>query len=405
MAERQSTKSTDQVLEESLVSLGLDPEPFLHLQAIQDRRLREYMVTFDLSSSVLDDQNIVFWAPLGGGKSALRIYLMQNCWSMLGSTHPLPVYVTPQQPSDLVVESETGLLEFLLGSIVTSLSVGLFYQPFRLLDLSERQRRFLGCCLRSYLPVAPEYLLQGIREDRSVVVNALVANYRLDLSMPKSAQIRIFADFLAGAAVGAPYRPGTAEFLESVLEELIELICGPLRFRSVFLLVDAVDTFSGFSVVYCEVARWLYQLGELVRPRSRLWIKAFLASDIRASVECLLSNRPESLSIAGHYPIHWTQERLMEMLRMRIQAASHNRLSTFEAFTGLGFVEKLEKLLVDSVSPRPRDVLWLMQQTLRQYWLRTSGAGGYIERIDLDKALKAVELEFCKNQSSPFWLD
>ncbi|MBU6349822.1 MAG: hypothetical protein KGS73_06690 [Chloroflexi bacterium] len=67
--------------------------------------------------------------------------------------------------------------------------------------------------------------------------------------------------------------------------------------------------------------------------------------------------------------------------------------------------ETKEKLLVDSVSPRPRDVLWLMQQTLRQYWLRTSGAGGYIERIDLDKALKAVELEFCKNQSSQNGLD
>ena len=218
LAEPKNVRSIDPVLEKSLGSLRLDPEPFLHLQAIQDRRLWEYMVTFDLSSSVLDDRNFVFWAPLGGGKSALRMYLMQNCWAML-------------------------------------------------------------------------------------------------------------------------------------------------------------------------------------------WIKAFLASDVRASGDRPSSIWPDRLSIAGQYPIHWTQERLVEMLQLRIQVASYNRLSPFDAFTGLDCVEKLETLLVARVSPRSQEVLWLTQQTLRQYWLRIGGAGGNIERADLDKALEAVEFECRKSQSSQNGLD
>jgi len=407
MVERQTTKSTDRVLEASLTSLGLTPEPFLHLQALQDRRLREYMVVFDLSWAVLGDQNSIFWAPPGGGKSALRMYLMQNCWAMLGSPHPLPVYVTPQRPSDLVVDSEAVLMELLLRSTVASLGAGLLYQPSRLRDLSVRQRRFLGRCFRSYLAAAPEYLLQRLRDSGSAAefADVLAPNYWVHVSMPDSAHTRMFAAFLENAAVEASCQPRTLETLESVLEELIDLICGPLQFRSVLLLVDAVDTFSGFAAMRSEVARWLYGIGELIRPRPQVWLKAFMASDPRYPIERLLSSRPDGLPIADHYTLHWTQERLIEMLQLRIRVASGNRLATFDAFTGPDFVEGLETLLVGRVPRRPRDVLRLTQQTLREHWLRVGGTGGHIEHADLDKALRTIELESRTNQSSQLWLD
>lgn len=388
----QYSELSDQALDLSLSSLGLSPEPFLYLQSSRDRRLREYMVAFDLSASVLGDHNTFFWAPPGGGKTALRIYLLQNCWSMLGSPHPFPVYVTPTHPRDLSHGSESSSYRYLLRMITSSLVAGLLFQPLRLLDLPMWQQQFLVGCLDTFLPIDTNYLVMRIQcgEPIETIAESIVPNYWVDVSLPSAKDIELLALCLQKYSSAAPRQIDMVEEIETAFRQLIQMICTSLGFRSVFLLVDAVDNFPPHYESPGILPNWVFSLHGIIKDNPNVWMKAFLPSEVRAELNALISNESADLQRSNEsFSIVWTQERLVEMLRLRVQVASGGRISSFDAFTGPEF-RQLDELIVASMPPRPREVLFFAQQVLLAYWRRTGPQGGCLEKTDVEIARSNV---------------
>jgi hypothetical protein len=75
---------------------GFRFDPFGPLDAAADPHLSEYLVGHEVFARVWGDGISWVFAPAGGGKTALRISVMQACWIGQETNRPFPIpYVPP----------------------------------------------------------------------------------------------------------------------------------------------------------------------------------------------------------------------------------------------------------------------------------------------------------------------
>lgn len=380
-------RGDDQKITVGLQALGLTAAPFLHLNANNDSRLGEYLVDFDLPPTILHDTNTAFWAAPGCGKSALRIFVMQNCWGQLGIAHPLPVFVTPE--ASILFERTTPdqLLTYIIKTTINSLFVGLLYQPSRFLTLQETEQIYLATLFNHCLPATPLYYLAHLRDAVPVVDVAMtiVPAYRV-ADVPTLKQLAAFDAALTFALQAAQLVQSKERMMEIELEQLLALICGRLGFRSVFLLIDGLDGFLENIRNPAYTAEWLLQLERQVAEYPQLKLKAFLPEELATAFVKI--KKDISLSSSEQvYHLTWTTARLCDLIHQRITVASQGQFDSFDAVSASG-LRNIEELIVEGVPKQPREVLILLRQLILEYWQRAGPQPRWLESQDLERALR-----------------
>jgi hypothetical protein len=369
-----------------LRELGLRFDPFQYLEASADPRLGDYVVGQEAFAVAWDDAPALVFAPAGGGKTAMRIYATRACWVGLGGAHPFPIaYNLSKHSESDHPPTPTAHLRELARAGARALLIGLAYRPERFLQLEPPERCAVAALLESGLSGSLLRYLTIAREGRGLaeLPRRLEPGYRLS-SPPSRAALVAVCDALAAAlpadvATQAP---------EEQFEQLVVLLQGRLGFRSVYIMVDALDAFPETLRSPEKAVAWLEWLLEQAAPwaAQRLFVKGFLPSETETAFSSLVTLSPT----IRRAKLDWTAPMLADMIRRRVYVASGGEFGSLDAVCGPD-VRDVETVLIKALPARarlPREALMLVQRVLIEYSRRPDRIAGRLALEDLDTAIR-----------------
>lgn len=370
-----SLKNSTQFLQQRL---GFAFNPFLHEDASADENLGDYLVGLDLFALAWDHTSALIYAPGGGGKTAMRIYTIRNCWLGLGGPHPFPVSCIPPTIRSDASLSADAFWHFLARSTAAALLIGLTYRPVRFLQLDSAQAQQVVDLLNGLLP-APlahySHILADALDPRDVALRLDRAFHLRD--QPNRAQLQeLSSAFLR-------YRPAPLSSQpRQNWEDLRQLIQTSLGFGPIFLLLDGLDGFAD-TFHHPEIAtRWLLQFLRYEKDltATNVYVKAFLPSELRPLLQDDYLEEHPSLAQAE---LIWTPELLAEMIRRRVYVASRARAGSLDAFSHHS-LRDVETTLVAQSPPWPRAVLRYTNAVLDAWRVRSAGKLTLLEDADIE---------------------
>ncbi|MEZ4676332.1 MAG: hypothetical protein R2932_19080 [Caldilineaceae bacterium] len=387
----EDVKLESEYISEAIVALGLSFNPFQYREASLDPYLPEYLVTEDLPAVVWEDGSVAVCAPVGSGKTALRIFSILTSWKKIGSPHPLPVSVVPDDISTLYATTLQEQVDLLFRSIVKSLFIGLVYRPERFLNLNDLDQQQLAAWFQSHLPATLSHYLR-ILENRWLaddIAHALDRSYRVQ-SVPSNDLLRLFHHELQQALEHSTRRLSanldvSGQFDVRTLERLLNLIREQLNFTAVYFLVDGVDAFYE-TIQHPDLSfPWLQSLENCITNlRSEdLYLKCFLPYEICAGQQV------SDLLASFRVQLQWTPERLIQLIRKRLLVASDGKLGNLDVIC-LPSISNLEEKILGLLPPVPREILIFCECLLIEY---ARQGFALIEDKHLEKALNQYQMQ------------
>ena len=375
--------------DDCLKALGFKFDPFYYLNAANDPQVGDYLVGHQAQSIAWDESASALFAPAGGGKTAMRIYVTRACWvGGRDTNHALPVpYLPVQLTRRGVPPTPDEHLRGIAASIATTLLLVLAYLPEKYLALAPAHQTQLVQLWRGLLPRPLDFYLDVLRSDSVQALNQILDRTYLIQQQIKPDAIGPFCAAIAQAMTAgpsAPWKPGDA------FQQALALVRA-LGFRSTFLLVDGIDgvpeTIDNPAAAVAFVA-WLFEQAAPWRE-AQLYVKAFLPTETAPLLEPAL--RRASIR---HWQLVWTPDLLAEVIRRRIFAATEGDYGSLDAISSPA-LRDVETLLAKRVMPLPREMLVLTRYILLALCERagTDGTGtvGRLEAGDLDAGLAAYQ--------------
>jgi hypothetical protein len=360
-------------------AIGLAWNPFEHLEASADKRLSQNMVRVGLPPGIARDNTVLVTAPPGGGKTALRIYVAQDCWSRIGVSHPLPVPVVPDQPEILSATTSEEGYRFLLTAVARSLLIGLAHRPQRFLDLDNAGKRFLASVWNALLP-SPlaryrRILSTGGGSPRDLA-DILDRTYRIE---GESAPI-IIERFCRELEAAERRDMGLQDKYHDLFTQMVELVTHSMEFTNIYLLFDGVDAFPHEDVT--AAAEWCRRAYKWSAEYQNIYPKFFLPDDIGNRFLGFVNEQQETLTVL---PLTWDEQRLVEIIRTRLEVASDGRVRSLDTIAE-PTLSDVERKLVEPL-PRllPREALVMAETLLVKYAKRTGGKAP-LSTLDIDAA-------------------
>lgn len=363
-------------------AIGLEWNPFEHLEASADTRLSQYMVRVGLPSDIARDNIVLVTAPPGGGKTALRIYVAQDCWSRIGVSHPLPVPIVPDQPEILAATTPEEGYRFLLTAVARALLIGLAHRPQRFFDLDATDKRFLAGVWDALLPsplARYRRVLSTGGGSPSVLADILDRTYHIEgASAP--ATIERFCGELEVAGRHQTLLQGT---YHELFTQMVTLVTHSMEFTGIYLLFDGVDAFPAKDVT--AIADWCRRVYHWSIGYQHVYPKFFLPDDIGKRFANLIGDQENALTVI---PLTWDEQRLVQIIRTRLEVASQGRVRSLDTIAE-PTLSNIEKKLVDQLPrPLPREALVMAETLLIQYAKRTRGQTP-LSSLDIDATHRA----------------
>lgn len=358
-------------------------DPFRQLHAGADPHLSEYLYGRDEFKPILTAGTSLVFAPAGGGKTALRVWVAEMCRTGMGAGRYFPVVY--DLPEAVVLADENELREVYEQTVSQAMAWELFlylaYRPGVFLGLPEAERATVRALLERDLPIDLTHFLSQLEQAEDLV--DMAAGYDRTAhwdNPPQTEEIRALKEeILSTPAAFGPETPVD-------LSLWLEFICGPLSFEAVFLLLDGVDALPN-TIAHPEwTLDLLAPLWELASAWSRqaLYLKAFLPIEFESEAALRdLTPRPSAVIM-----MNWTAKKLAEMLELRLEAVSRIEDVSLAHLSERG-LKGVEASLVEAVmarSPLPRELLVLTERLLEEH-VNRDGPTGRITAQDLDDAL------------------
>ncbi len=338
-----------------LKSLGFSFDPFAHLESASDPHLLRYIVVSRDLAPVWEDVSAVVEAPVGGGKTALRLYSFWNSIRGLFSFFPIN-YVLPREwgalPSSDVQAHGEALAR--VTANVAFLLLAAFPHAFLELEKDE-QRTFAGWLtqMSGDLP-----LLLGLwHEDAWSQLVSMLAEPALAGSFAKP---RIRDLMAVGEALGHANPPSALDPFV-LTNNVFGFLLKKFHYQSVHLLVDGLDGFPETDQEPARGAEWLREWLEGVTQvfPAEVRVKMFITPELN----------PYRFNWNGHLPfemrqtrLEWRGSMLVQMLRYRLQVASNELYGSMDALCSddiKGLDERLIDFLKENARLLPRELLVL----------------------------------------------
>lgn len=339
---------------------GFRFDPFGILDAAADPHLSEYLVGHHIFARVWGDGISWAFAPAGGGKTALRISVMQACWVGQETNRPFPIpYVPPFLAWGHAHPSEEEHLAALARAGAIALLLALAYRPHWFLRLDETERYRVAEALGWSLPGPLSVYLERCRAAGSPRALSEVLDPAFVLRNPPSPEeIMRWADALEAAAGGSP--PPSPEERWAQFKKLLRSL---LTFPSIYVLVDGLDGAPETIADPSAIARFLEPLFRWAEEwaEERVFLKAFLPAEARP----LLEDRFPNVFASAH-TIHWTPDLLAEVIRRRVYVATEGSFGSLDALASPA-LRDIEALLAEIVYPLPREILVITRQVIKEH--------------------------------------
>lgn len=367
--------------------LGLQFDPFEHLDGGADPHLPEYLVDHGAFAALWGDWSTFLFAPPGGGKTAFRVRLMRACRVGQDGRQIFPILFRPPRPQregEPLEENE--FFNALLRDAGAGLLFQLAYQPHRFLELPLSSRRRVRQVLEETLPAPLQYYLLQLKDAGSLspLAQAFDPTARELPSEPLPSTIRLFCEALSengrtptGFPISVPRGSPEERF-----DAFTDLLFGTLKYESVYLLVDGADAHTQVpQFILPTIAPLLRRLNRL--EAQKVFLKFFLPDDVAPLLNHSLLTEPTKTAI-----IHWEREALIAIIRERLSVASEGMYDGLDAITTPDAPRPAETYLAKAVHPIvPREILALTQRVFNEHILRV-GPYGRLERRDFEDALR-----------------
>ncbi len=136
-----------------------------------------------------------------------------------------------------------------------------------------------------------------------------------------------------------------------------------LNFKAIFILVDGVDGYPETKSLQGieDLLKHLFGTLSLVSMPD-IYFKFFLPLEVE---DRLIKHRGVETGRIRVSKFTWTEEELLELLRLRLEMASEGKFDSLMAITEYPFNQKIDKALVRVAAGSPRNLLLLGEEIIR----------------------------------------
>ena len=366
-----------------LSGLGFEYNPFEHLEASSDANLAAYIVGIELFAAAWDAVPSLIFAPTGGGKTAMRMYTMQQCWMSMGPYHPFPIsYYFPNYLSTPKNLSREAHLSGIIQAGATSLLIGLTFRPEKLLESNELVQQKVARFLNGFLPNTLGYYLDRLdQHDSPDALSVLLdPSYLLPIS-PKKPLVEQLSSLLRLQLQDVDSFQLDPE---QGFEWMADLLLKDLGFRSIFILADGIDSYPETHASPKLAAETVAPLLEAMPEweSKRIYFKGFFPLEDKSTI---LEYMPVGFKRLNTADIEWDIPKLATLIQRRVYQGSKGMFGSLDAVCSPE-LRDVEATLARLCVPLPREILALTQKILEEYYDRTRGLGTQIEIEDIENA-------------------
>ena len=375
-------------LQKWLKGLGLRFNPFEFLESSADPHLLRYTVIHEGLAQVWESGPALIFAPVGGGKTALRLYAtwssLRNKYAFFAIPYVLPKHWDALPPASFDQHAQALMLA---AANATLTILAAFPQWF--LRLSPTAQREIARLLWHMQPELDWILAQWEEGDWEDIISGLLP--------PSLAQ---------GFLPPPPHRlQGVVRLLRAeqtthtdiapfiAIQKLFTVLQDHFGYRSIHLLVDGVDAFFETNRDPLPIAgrRWLGSWLETFQAHFQppIFVKVFVPDILRPDFR----PRNNGHRISQNWPearLQWSRGMLVEMLRRRLYVASDGRFDSLDALADMNIMG-LDRRVVEAASPAiPREVLWIANRLFIEH-CRYEPITGHLEEQDVRHAIEAYQ--------------
>lgn len=376
--------TSEKSIEKWLAWAGFRFDPFRHLDAAGDPRLGDYLVGHRVITQVWGEGLSWVFAPLGGGKTALRIAVMQACWVGQETNRPFAIpYIPPYSSWGHATPSLEEHLEALAHAGGTALFLVLAHRPRWFFRLDRRAQQRVRRLFQWTLPGPLPSLLGECRRGIHALRRALAPSFVLR-DPPDPDVLRQWCDALARSSEESPEEGSPSPGHEG-WGYLCRILLEDFGFPSVFVLVDGVDSAPETAedpeaVVHC-LAPLLGRAEEWASRR--IFIKCFLPEEAYPVLRARFSTLVDT---ARTTTIRWDPGLLAEVIRRRVYVATEGAFGSLDAVCTPA-LQDLETNLAKVVYPIPREMLMLTRRVIEEH-VQRAGEERPIEEEDVQQAIE-----------------
>jgi len=395
-----SLSTADITLEPWWKCAGFLWHPFEQLDAAQEEHLQEYFIELPRFWEVSGRAHTVLYAPLGGGKTAARRMLEQQC--LAGEIEGTLVVVCDDfarvlrqaggNPRDVTAEMLTEEIMRRAADIVFEHWMENI-ESFQ--ETTAFHRRWVACFLDDWEARCDETLHKlGLEEAVSV--------QQVQEEPPEVLMSRVEEDYWPWvrmlSALSLLRREPPEERTASEWLERLGGVARQLGFETVYMLFDRVDGLS-------QTAR-PESCADLVRPLldatallsvPDVYFKLFLPLETRSLLEKMASIRSQRVV---EVEAKWDEEKLGELLKRRLQIASEKRIEALGVISEEEIKGKIDDELIH-YAQIPRHLIRLGQKLFAEHE-RLSSESPLFTKRDLDAARsRARESQRSKGNGFP----
>lgn len=368
-------------IERWLTSHNFSYNPFSALDAASDPNLHHYTVQVSALEALWIPRHVFVFEPKGGGKTALRVRTVQNCYVGQQRNRPFPVsYLPPYIQWGGTKPSPEDHIQAILQSAAKQLFVSFVYRPHWFLELNKHSQRLARSLLDNHLSGPLVGFLDYLNNENDSLE---LFRRRFGIVLPhRSAPATEQVQALRAGLLETPAQPLQGD-LFAHWRVLLELVLSTLGLPSLYLLVDGLDADSETAADPDLLIASCAFLWESLPAwtAERVFIKAFLPAEASSQ---LLTTYPKESEPVELVHIEWTHDLLVEMIARRIDVATKGQFSSLNPLCGPDWKDA-EHQIVEAAKKLPRDVLSLLLGVLYAAATR-GGAGGRLRYEDFETA-------------------
>jgi len=356
--------------------------PFQHLEAAADPHLLRYLVVHEGLKPVWKPGSAFIFAPVGGGKTALRIYATWNGLRNLFSFFPTP-YVLPRHWDTFPPPDIESHVEALADAIVSAAMLVFLAFPQRFLRLPMTVQQQFGELLESLSGEFVFYTQQLMQAGWENTIKGLAPPALVNgFIPPPERHVQSLIESLSSQKQGVSWpEPNFRR-----LRQLLQLLQKHFRYESIQFLVDGVDAFAETNEDARSTGVWLGQ-----------WLKGFervFPASVMVKVFVPLKMEP-ALRLNGSFSflgwqrakLEWTPDLLEEVLHRRLNVASNGRFDSLDALSS-SEIRDLDRRLAEAVDPLPRELIALTARLLYEHCrLDSQTVSPFLEQSDVTTAI------------------
>lgn len=377
-----------------LEHFGFRFDPFDCLEASADPNLSRYLIEYESFKTVGGETPAFVLSPVGGGKTALRIYTGRACWSGGAGSHAFPIHFhLPRYFGQPTFSTTEDHLQKIVRASATALFLAFANYPLLFINsTSELQKQFVHF-ISTWVYKLDHYLkiLRDTGQPDDVALH-LDRSYLLH-QVPEPALLKVVCESFS-RHIFEEKQP-ISHSIETVFNHVMSWLLNDLHFSSVYILVDGVDGFPKLAESPSFATDSLIHLFALAPDwsKKRIFIKGFLPIEMQHHLQERLAETWSSFRVVK---LVWDEAMLAEMIRQRVYVAVSGEFDSLGKVSAIPAVQDLELELARAVQPLPREMLKLVNQVLLEYeqrWQRNPKTKKQIEIQDIDRAARWYSTE------------